>query len=87
MQRYYENLAILGDLKISIEQRTGECLPKEIDLRMIVENAPMNYREKLYGYYLVDTTELDIGIYDVWYELNIGTNTYISDRQSLQIFN
>lgn len=87
LQRYYENLAILGDLKISIEQRTGNCLPQETDLRMVVENAPMNYREKMYGYYMLNTTEMEIGIYDVWYELNIGGNTYISDRQSLQIFN
>lgn len=87
LERYYENLAILGDLKISIEQRTGNCLPKEEDLRMVVENAPMNYREKMYGYYFLDTTEMELGIYDVWYELDLGGNTYISDRQSLQIFN
>ena len=40
----------------------------------------------MYGYYLLDTTEMEIGIYDVWYELDLGGNTYISDRQSLQIF-
>lgn len=87
LERYYENLAILGDLKISIEQRTGDCLPKETDLRMIVENATMDYREKMYGYYFLDTSEMEIGIYDVWYELDLGGNTYVSDRQSLQIFN
>ena len=86
LERYYENLAIVGDLKISMEQRTGNCLPKEQDLRIVLENAPMSYREKMYGYYLLDTTEMEIGIYDVWYELDLGGNTYISDRQSLQIF-
>jgi len=87
LERYYENLAILGDLKISIEQRTGNCLPKEIDLRMIAENVPVDYREKTQGYYLLDTTEMELGIYDIWYELDLGGNIYISDRQSLQIFN
>lgn len=87
LQRYYENLAIRGNLKISIEQRTGTCLPCETDLRMIVEKADMDYREKLYGYYMLDTTDLDIAIYDVWFELDFGDSVYISDRQSLQIYN
>lgn len=86
LQRYYENLAIRGDLKISIEQRTGNCLPCEKDLRMVVENASMNYREKLYGYYMLDTTEMEAAIYDVWFELDLGENVYISDRQSLQVY-
>jgi hypothetical protein len=87
LQRYYENLAIRGNLKISIEQRTGTCLPCETDLRMVVEKANMDYREKLYGYYMLDTTDLDIAIYDVWFELDFGDSVYISDRQSLQIYN
>lgn len=87
LQRYYENLAIRGNLKISIEQRTGTCLPCETDLRMIVEKADMDYREKLYGYYMLDTTDLDIAIYDVWFELDFGDSVYISDRQSLQVYN
>ena len=87
LQRYYENLAIRGNLKISIEQRTGTCLPCETDLRMVVEKADMDYREKLYGYYMLDTTDLDIAIYDVWFELDFGDSVYISDRQSLQVYN
>jgi len=87
LQRYYENLAIRGDLKISIEQRTGNCLPCEQDLRLVIEKANMDYREKLYGYYMLDTTDLEIAIYDVWFELELGENIYISDRQSLQIYN
>lgn len=87
LQRYYENLAIRGDLKISIEQRTGNCLPAEQDLRLIVDNANMDYREKLYGYYMLDTKELDAAIYDVWFQLELGENIYVGDRQALQIFN
>lgn len=87
LQRYYENLAIRGNLKIYMEQRTGNCLPCEQDLRMIIEGASMDYREKLYGYYMLDTKDLDIAIYDVWFELDFGDSVYISDRQSLQIYN
>ena len=54
---------------------------------MVVEKADMDYREKLYGYYMLDTTDLDIAIYDVWFELDFGDSVYISDRQSLQIYN
>jgi hypothetical protein len=86
LQRYYENLAILGDLKISIEQRTGECLPQEQDLRLIVDKVNVDYREKQFGYYMLDTTEYDVGIYDIWFELDLGENVYISERNQLQIF-
>lgn len=85
--RYYENLIINSDIKISIEQTCGNCLPEEQDLRMVVENAPMDYREKNFAYYKLDTTEIDIGIYNVWFTLEMGENVYISDRMNLQIFN
>jgi hypothetical protein len=86
LQRYYENLAIIGNLFVSIEQKTGECLPKESDLRMIAERVPVTFREKMYGYYQLDTTDLDIGIYDIWFEINLGDNVYISERNQFQIF-
>lgn len=86
LQRYYENLAIVGDLKVSIEQRCGECLPPEEDLRLIVDRAPVDYREKKFGYYQIDTVDYDVGIYDIWFELEMGENTYISDRMQLQIY-
>jgi hypothetical protein len=86
LQRYYENLAIVGDLKLSIEQRTGACLPQEADLRLIVDKVAVDYREKQFGYYLLDTTDYEIGIYDVWFELDLGENIYISERNQLQIF-
>jgi len=86
LQRYYENLAIVGDLKLSIEQRTGACLPQEADLRLIVDKVAVDYREKQFGYYLLDTTDYEIGIYDVWLELDLGENIYISERNQLQIF-
>lgn len=86
LQRYYENLAIVGEMKVSIEQRSGACLPPEEDLRLIVDKEPVTYREKRYGYYQIDTADMEVGIYDVWFELDLGDNVYISERNQLQIF-
>jgi len=85
LQRYYENLAIVSDLKISIEQKTGPCLPAEADLRLIVDRESVDYREKRFGYYMLDTAEMEVGIYDIWFEMEMGENIYISDRFQLQI--
>lgn len=86
LQRYYQNLAIVSDLKISIEQACGNCLPDEQDLRLIVDKELVQSREKRYGYYKLDTTEMDCGIYNVWFQLEFGGNVYISDRMQLQIY-
>lgn len=86
LRQYYENLAIVSDLKISIEQVCGDCLPAERDLRLIVDDESVDYREKRYGYYKLDTTDLDCGLYDIWFKLEFGENVYISDRYKLQIY-
>lgn len=86
LRSYYENLAIVSNLSISMEQRCGNCLPAERDLRLILENEPVQFREKRHGYYQLDTTDLASGIYDVWFQLEFGGNRYISDRQQLQIY-
>ena len=84
---YYENLAIVSDLRVSIEQACGECLPAEQDLRLVLDQVSTDYREKNYAYYMLDTTELEVGIYNVWFTMEMGENTFISDRMNLQIFN
>ena len=86
LQRYYENLAIVSDLKISIEQTCGDCVPDDPDLRLIVDDEQIDYREKRRGYYQLDTEDLDCGIYDIWFKLEFGGNVYISDRNNFQIF-
>lgn len=87
MERYYTNLAIAAPLKIFIEQSDCmPCVPKEEDLRMVVDGDTVQYREKCSGYYFLDTTELDKGIYNVWFEFEFGECTYISDKNQLQIF-
>lgn len=86
LARYYENLAIASDLRVSIAQKCGDCVPAEADLRLVVDRALVDYREKRHGYYFLDTTDLDCGIYDVWFELAFGESTYISDKMVLNIF-
>jgi len=86
LARYYENLAIVADLNISIEELCGECVPVEEDLRLIVDNEPVDYREKRYGYFYLDTTDMDCAVYNVWFTLSLGENLYISDKSQLQIF-
>lgn len=86
LERYYQNLAIVSDLKISIEQACGPCTPEEEDLRLIVDKELVQVREKRNGYYKLDTTDMDTGIYNVWFQLELGENVYISDKMQLQIY-
>jgi hypothetical protein len=86
LQAYYENLAIVSQLSISIEQRCGDCVPAEQDLRLVVDDEPVPFREKRFAYYKLDTSEMDCGIYDVWFKLECGSNTYISDKSQIQVY-
>jgi hypothetical protein len=86
LARYYENIAILGDVKVSMEMKCGPCIPDECDLRLVVEDEPVNYKEKCFGYYLLDTEDLDCGVYAIWFTLCLGGNIYISDKMNFQVF-
>lgn len=86
LEKYYENIAIVSNLSISIEQSCGPCVPEEHDLRMIVEEDEVTYREKCFGYYQIDTSDMEVGIYHIWFTLNLGTNTYVSEKMAFQIF-
>ena len=86
LARYYENLAIVSPLKISITQVCGECLPAEEDLRVIAEEENVEFREKGRGYYFLDTEDWTEGLYDVWFTMEFGGNTYISSKQQLQLY-
>lgn len=85
LQAFYDNLAIISDLKISIAAACGPCLPAEEDLRLVVDKAVVTLRERHYGYYQLDTTELDKGIYDVWFELAFADNIFVSEKNQMQI--
>ena len=86
LERYYNNLAIVSDIKITIKQHCGDCVPQEEDLRYVIEEEDVGYRELRYGYYQLDTTDLDCGIYFVSFKLEFGGNVYISDDMPLQIY-
>ncbi len=85
-QRYYENMAAAGQIFISIEQKCGDCLPAEKDLRLIVDRICITERDGCGGFYFLDTNDFDCGVYNVWFEACLGTNTFVSDMQPLQIF-
>jgi hypothetical protein len=83
---YYENLAIVSDLRVSIELACGECVPAEQDLRLIVDRSLVDYREKGYAYYFINTEDYDEGIYNIWFELAFGENVFVSEKNSFQVF-
>lgn len=86
LRKYYENLAIVSDLKLSMELHCGDCVPQEADLRLIHDKVLVDYREKRYGYYQLDTEDMDCGIYNLWFQLDFGGNRYISDKHNLQVY-
>lgn len=86
MQEYYANMATVSPLRISIAQKCGDCVPAEEDLRLIVDNELITYRERCLAYYFLDTTEMDKGIYDVFFTLELGGNIYISPKNQFQIY-
>lgn len=87
LKAYYENLAIVSQINISIAQNTCDpCVPKEEDLRLVVDDEPVHIREKRFAYYKLDTRDMDCGIYDVWFRLEQGENTFISEKNQIQIF-
>jgi hypothetical protein len=86
LEQYYENLAIVSDITITIVQRCGKCIPREEDLRTVVDSAAMTFKDRNTGYYLLDTTEMDCGIYDVSFTMVFGDTTQKSKRGPLEIF-
>ena len=82
---YYQNIAIASPIKISIEQQCGPCVPEEEDLRLIVEEEEVELREKCFAYYFLDTSDMDAGIYDLWFTMEIGESVYVSEKQQFQV--
>jgi len=88
LKRYYVNLAVSSPLKIYIEKTCGDCVPKEKDLRMVVDGELIQHRRGAEGSFFIDTENLgmECGIYNVWFEMEFGENKYISDNSQLQIY-
>jgi hypothetical protein len=86
LERYYQTLQTYPDLFITIQMRCVECMPAEEDLQVVVDRARVSLTSSRLGQYFLDTTELACGIYDVWFDLEVGGNTYISPKNQIQIF-
>lgn len=84
IEKYYASIAITSQLKINIEKNCGNCPAEEKEI--LVEDEIVNFREQNLGYYMLDTREMDEGIYNVWFKLEHGENIYISEKNQLQIF-
>lgn len=87
LDRYYADLNTYPALFVSMAIRCGDCVPAEEDLRTVIDRQQIEVRNKRLGYFFLDTTDLDCGIYDVWFELDLGGNTYLSPKNQLQIYN
>lgn len=88
LKRYYANLAVSSPLRIWIEKICGDCVPKERDLRMVVEGELVEHRRGTEGSFFIDTEQLEMecGMYNVWFEMEFGENKYLSDNLQLQIY-
>jgi hypothetical protein len=84
LQKYYENLAIVSDLSFYMEKACDDCNPDETE--MIFEDEDVTYREKRFGYYQLDTEDLDCGLYNIWFKMEFGGNTFLSDKMQLLIY-
>ena len=61
-------------------------MPEEKDLRLLVDSADVDFREKKYGYYLLDTTDMDAGMYDIWFQLDVGETSHLSETMQFQVY-
>lgn len=90
LERYYTNLAISSNLTISIEQVCNPC-PTGCDAaNLIVDNDLVTIRDKVFGYYQIDTTDtgpgFECGLYDITFSLSYAGSIDVSPRSQLQIF-
>lgn len=85
LEKYYKILNATGEIRISIAAICGPCLPAEKDLRLVVDREIITNKQGCNFYYFLDTEEMNIGIYDVWFEINIGENTFITESNQIQI--
>lgn len=86
LENFYAAMAISGVIKINIEKSCGPCLLEEKDLRIVVEDQIVELREGANAYYYLDTTEMDCGIYNVWFELDVNNTVEVSSKYQMEIF-
>jgi len=83
--RFYRNLALVADVSLYMSQTCGACLPKEKDLRLVLDGVSADSRENCRAYFKIDTTDMACGIYDVWFKMIFGECIYISEKSQIQI--
>lgn len=89
LQQFYTNLAVVGELRISIEKACGPCpIPSEKDLRLVVDKELVEIREKVFGYYYMDTETLglDCGLYNVWFDFDFGDVHEVSPKSQIEVY-
>jgi hypothetical protein len=86
LERYYKNLITVGEVLVTIEMKCSDCLPSEKDLRIICENEPASFRDGCFAYFFMNTEELDCGLYNMQFTLNMGPNCFVSDKQQFLVF-
>jgi hypothetical protein len=86
LDKYYNNLAVVSDLTISIKHNMTKNMPCEDDLKIKADDEPVELRNMKQGFYFLDTTDWEEGIYDVWFTLNLAENKYISPTNQIQIY-
>lgn len=86
LAKYYENLIIGADILVSMRKHCGDCVPCEEDLRNVLDEVPVDYKEKNKAFLTIDTEELGCGTFDVSFKMLFGGNTYVSDPSQFQVY-
>jgi len=86
LAKYYENLIIGADILVSMRKHCGECVPQEEDLRLVLDEVPIEYKDKNRAFLTIDTDEIGCGTFDVWFKMSFGGFAYVSDPMVFQVF-
>jgi hypothetical protein len=88
IERYYTNLAISSNLTITMELNCSPCGPN--DCNLIIDEDTVEVRDKVFGYYLLDTSEdgldLECGLYDITLTLRYADSVEISPKMQVLIY-
>lgn len=90
LSRYYANMAVSSGLTVSISERCGPCNNVDED-DFILENEPVEIRERGTGYVLLDMREdndlgLECGLYNIFFTLEFGNTVHVSPVSQFEIY-
>lgn len=84
LENYYLDLAIVGQLNVSIAEHCNPC--NMCYENLIVDAEPTTIEDSNRAFYRIDTNDFDCGLYDIWFTLEFGGNTYVSPRSQFLIY-